>query len=122
MAAYNKFNDFVEKLMGKEHDLFGTGASADDVYIYLSNVAPDAELDLIKTDLAEFAGGTGYTAGGSDTTWNATRSTTTVTAIGTKVTWTATAGDWAQFQYVVMYNNTTATDMLIAWWDYLSGL
>lgn len=123
MATYNKFNIFVEDLMNKVHDLFGT-TSADLLKIYLSNTTPDAAADAVKTDLAEISAGSGYTAGGEDTQNDGTRSTGTFTLTGTKVVWTAAGGSIGPFRYVVLYNDTPTSpaDPLIAWWDYGSAI
>ncbi len=121
MATYNKFEQFALDLMSEVHDI---GATADLLRIYLANVLPDAGLDLIKTDLAEIAAGNGYTAMGEDTQNSGAEASGTFTLTGTKVVWTATTGGIAQFRYVVLYNDTSATplDPLIAWWDYGSAL
>ena len=117
MATYNKFQDFVEALGLGEHNL-NTGT----LKCYLSNTAPDAAADADKADLAEFAGGTGYTAGGEDTQNSWAEAAGTATLTGTAITWTAGAADWVAFRYVVLYNDTHATDGLISWWDYGGGL
>lgn len=116
-ASYNKFQDFVEQLGLAVHNLNTATLS-----VYLSNAAPSASLDAVKADLAEIAAGNGYTAGGSDTqnTWAESAGTGTLT--GTAVTWTASGGAIAQFRYVVLYNDTAASDNLIGWWDYGSAL
>lgn len=121
MAAYNKFNQFVEDLGLGEHVL---SAAGDVLKVYLSNAVPDAALDLIKTDLAEFAGGTGYVAGGTDIQNGWSEAAGTATLTGVDVVWTAGASDWAAFRYVVLYNDTNAAplDPLISWWDYGSAL
>ena len=121
MATYNKFFDFTEQLCSAKHDLTAAGHV---LKIYLSNTTPDATLDTIKTDLAEFAGGTGYTAGGEDAQNTLAEASGTTTITGTKVVWTATAADWVAFRYVVLYNDTQTSpvDPLVAWWDYGSAL
>jgi hypothetical protein len=119
MAAFNKFQIFVEDLTNKVHDLFGSGGAADAIKIYLSNAVPDAALDAVKADLAEITAGNGYTAGGASVTPNGTRATGTYTLTGTKVVWTAAGGTIGPFQYVVLYNDTPAApaDPLVGWWD-----
>jgi hypothetical protein len=125
MASYVKFQTFPEHLTNKVHDLFGTaGSTADTCKIYLSNTAPNVSTHAVKADLAEFAGGTGYTAGGASVTNVGTRSSGTYTMAATDVVWTAGAGDWVAFRYVVLYNDTPTSpaDPLIAYWDYASAL
>lgn len=114
MASYNKFNIFVEDLTNKVHDLFGTN---DTLKILLTLTAPVAT-NSVKTDLTEIAAGNGYTAGGEDSQNDGTRATGTFTLVGTKVVWTASGGAIANFRYVALYNDTSASDSLIAWWDH----
>lgn len=117
IAAYNKFQDFVEQLGLAVHNLNTATLS-----VYLSNATPSASLDAVRADLAEIANGNGYTTGGIDTqnTWAEAAGTGTLT--GTKAVWTAAGGSMAAFQYVVLFNDTAASDPLIAWWDYGSAL
>ena len=122
MASYVKFDQFVEDLSNKIHDVFGTaGAGADTLSVYLSNAAPTAATNKVKGDLAEITNHNGYTAPVS--TGNVgVRSTTTVTVTGTNVTITASGGTVGPFQYVVLYNFTAASVPLIAYWNYGSAL
>ncbi len=122
MAAYNKYNDFVEQLCLGKHLL---GAADHVCKIYLSNVAPTAT-DTIKPGTAtEFTpGGTGYTAGGEDVQNTVTETPAgTATVAGTKVVWTAATTTWNTFRYVVFYNFTQTSPNLplISWWDYGAG-
>jgi hypothetical protein len=119
MAAYNKFNQFVEDVALGVHNL-DTGA----LKCYLSNAAPSASADAIKADLAEIAGGNGYTGGGHDAAASLAESAGTATLTGTKIVITASGGTIGPFQYVVLYNDTPTSpaDPLIAWWNYGSAL
>ena len=125
MASYNKFNIFCYDLCSGYHKL---GAADDVVKVYLAATAtsPGAETDAVKADITEFAGGTGYTAGGSDVQNTLSRSTATTTMASTDVVWTAGAADWNAFQFVVAYNSSHTTPgpnlPLISWWDYGSAL
>lgn len=121
MAAYNKFQQFVEDLGKGVHQLHAAGHT---LKVYLSNATPDAAADAVKADLAEFAGGTGYTSGGTDVQNDYTESSGTASLTGVDVVWTAGAADWNQFRYVVLYNDTPSSpaDPLISWWDYGTGL
>jgi len=121
VATYNKFNSFVEYLMNKEMDLFGT---AETINAYYSNATPSATADFTKADLAEITNQNGYTAP-VDTQNDSTRTTTTVTLTGVSFTTTASSGTVGPFQYVVIYDDTPTApnaDILIAWWDYASAL
>lgn len=116
MAAFNKFNQFVQDLAEKVHNL-----SSDQLDVYLSNATPDAAADLVKADLAEIATGNGYT-GPVDTQNTGAEASGTYTLTGTKVVITASGGSIAAFRYVVLINQTATNDPLIGWWDYGSAL
>lgn len=119
MAAYNKFQDFVEQLALAKHNL-----NTDALHVYLSNAAPSASLDAVKADLAEITAGNGYTADGIDTLNTYAESTGTGTLTGTKAVWTASGGNIGPFQYVALMNVTQTSPLkpLIGWWDYGSAL
>lgn len=117
--TYNKFNQFIDDVMGKVHDLVGTGGStADQVFCALSNSAPVAT-NTILANITQIANGNGYTTGGSDAQNTGSTSSGTFTLTGTNITWTAGPSAMAAFQYIVAYNNTPTSpaDPLIAWWD-----
>lgn len=115
MATYNKFNAFVEALAEKVHNL-----GSDTLKVYLSNATPDAANDAVKADLAEISAGNGYTAGGNTATQTSSSQTAGVykLVLADPATWTATGGSIGPFRYAVLYNDTSASDNLIAWWDY----
>lgn len=119
MAAFNKFQQFVEDVGLGVHNL-NTGT----LKIYLSNTTPDAAADAVKADLAEITAENGYTAGGADTQNTYTESGGTGSCVGTDVVWTASGGTIGPFRYVVLYNDTPTSpaDPLIGWWDYGSAL
>jgi hypothetical protein len=115
VATYNKFNAFVEALAEKVHNL-----GSDTLKVYLSNATPDAANDAVKADLAEISAGNGYTAGGNTATQTSSSQTAGVykLVLADPATWTATGGSIGPFRYAVLYNDTSASDNLIAWWDY----
>lgn len=124
MASYVKFNQFVEDLTAKVHDLFGTaGSTADTCKVYLSNTSPTVATNAVKGDLAEITNQNGYTAPVSVANAG-TRSSGTFTMQGTSLTITASGGTVGAFRYVVLYNDTPTSpaDPLIAYWDYGSAL
>lgn len=121
MAAYNKFQDFAEQLVSGKHDFTAAGHV---FKVYLSNAAPSAAADAVKADLAEIAGGNGYTAGGVDIQNSVSEAAGTATVACVDVVITAAGGSVGPFQYVAVYNDTQTSpaDPLVNWWDYGSAL
>lgn len=116
MVSYNKFQDFVEQQLIGTHDW-----DANTFKIYLSDATPSTSADAVKADLAEIASGGGSTAGGNATTISVSESSGTAKVVGTDpTTWTGSGGGIAQFRYVALYNDSSASDNLVAWWDYAS--
>lgn len=113
MANYNKFEGFVGYL-----GLGAVNLNTDTLKVYLSNAAPSASADDVIGDLAEITPEHGYAAGGADTTNTYSEANGTGTLGATDVVWTGTGGSFGPFRYVVLYDDTHASDILIAWWDY----
>jgi hypothetical protein len=114
MAAFNKFDQFVEDLASGVHQLHAAGHT---LKVYLSNAAPSASADAIKTDLAEITNQNGYTAPVDiQNDMTQTSGTATVTAVDVVITATGAVGP---FQYAVIYNDTPTSpaDPLIGWYD-----
>jgi len=118
MAAYNKFNDFIEQVFLGKH-LLGTHVFK----IFLSNEQPLAA-DTVKADIADITAGNGYTAGGTDAALTEAEAAGTLTVTGTSVLWTASGGTIGPFQFVVCYNDTQTApaDALVCWWDRAAAL
>lgn len=118
MAAFNKFQDFVDQIGKGKHDF-----STHTIKVLLTNVAPVAT-NSVKADLTEIAAGNGYTAGGNSVTPVWSETTGTASLAGTDVTFTASGGAMATFRYVVLYNDSTTSpaDALIGWWDHGSAV
>lgn len=119
MVAAVKFQDFVEQLGLAQHNL-----NTDTLNIALTNTAPvntQTVFDAVTAHAAP-AAANGYTAGGHDITnvWSETGGTATLT--GTDVTITATAGGIGPFRYIVLYNVTSATDLLVMYYDHGSSI
>lgn len=112
MAAFNKFNCFVQDVGRGLHNL-----NSDTLKVVLSNTAPLAANGVL-TDITEISAGNGYTAGGLPVGSVAyTQSAGTATLTGNAVVWTAT-GAMGPFRYAVLYNSTATGKNLIGWWDY----
>jgi hypothetical protein len=119
MATYNKFNQFVQDLANKKHDL-----SADTLKVMLTNSAPVAT-NAILSDITEIGTGNGYSAGGTQaTTTSSTQSSGTEKLIVADVVFTASGGTIGPFRYAVFYNATQSTPLkpLIGWHDYGSAI
>lgn len=120
MAAYNKFNQFVEDLAKKVYNL-----NADSLKVLLVNTAPVAT-NSIKADLTEIAAGNGYTAGGNAAAFSsgAQSSGTYKLVLTDPAVWTAAGGTIGPFRYAVLYDDTPSSPAkpLIAWWDYGSSI
>lgn len=113
MASYTKFNQFVEDLNKKIHDV-----SADTLKIMLTNVAPVAT-NSIKADLTEISAGNGYTAGGTQAVFTSAAQTSgTFKLVVADVVFTASGGSIGPFRYAVFLNTTPVAGPLISYWDY----
>lgn len=120
-SSWNKFNCFVEDMAEKVHNL---GSDALTVAFCAAANAPVAT-NTILANLTQVA----YT--NVVTTPNASRVigvTSSAQTSGTyklvlpDMTVTATGGAIAAFRYVVIYNDTSTSDSLIAWLDYGSDV
>lgn len=112
MSAYNKFNVFVSDLAQKVHNL-----GSDTLKIMLTDVAPVAT-NTVKANITEITAGNGYVAGGMTATLVSDVDTAGVyKLILAQVSLTASGGSVAQFRYAVLYNSTTASGNLIAYFD-----
>jgi hypothetical protein len=113
MAVANRFNAFIEFVNEKAIDW------DNDVFVLaLTNTAPVAT-NSVLADITQIA----YT--------NLSSRTVTISAAGqASGAYTATAaqlvltasGAVAAFRYVVLYDDTAASDPLVAWWDYGSAI
>jgi len=113
MATYNKFQPFVEALAEKQHDL-----GADQLVIALTNSAPTAGMaqlsEITQIDYTDCSSRNITTSDSSQTagTYKLTLTDLTLTSSGTV----------GPFRYVVIYNDTSTNDRLIAWFDYGSSI
>jgi hypothetical protein len=113
MAAFNKFNSFVEAIAEKSHNL-----GSDTLKVVLTNSAPVAG-NTVLANITQIANGNGYTTGGATATISASSQTSgTYKLVLADVSWTASGGSIGPFQYAVLYNDTATNDELIGYYDY----
>lgn len=114
MAAYAKYNCFVEDLAEKKHDL-----ASDVLKIALTNTLPLAT-HAVLSDIGEITAGNGYTAGGNQALQASSSQTggTYSLALNDPATWVAAGGQIGPFRYAVLYNATNPANPLICSWDY----
>lgn len=111
--TYNRFNSFSEAIAEKIHNL-----GSDTLRVALSNTAPVAT-NTQFSNITEIAAGNGYTANGEALTVTSSSQTagTYTCVITSDIVWTASGGNIAAFQYIVVYNDTATNDELIGYWD-----
>lgn len=118
MATFTKYETFVENLCNKLIDAFGT---TDTWKAVIHTDAPVVATDNGLADLTQIGGSNGYTAGGENITYNATRSGGTVTATAVDVVWTASGGNLGASttgRYVSIYDDTSTSDNVLCSYDY----
>lgn len=116
MATFNKFNSFVEAVAEKKHDL---GSDTLTVALCAAANAPDSG-DAVLTDLTQVT----YTYCSSRviTTTSSAQTSGTYKLVLQDLTLTASGGSVGPFRYVVIYNDTAASDELIGYYDYGSEI
>lgn len=120
MASYVKYEPFVEHFANKLIDAFGT---TDTWRAVIHTDAPVVATDAALSDLTEIGNSNGYTTGGENITYNATRGSGTVTSTATDVVWTASAGNLGGSttgRYVSIYDDSSSGNYLLNYYDYAS--
>jgi hypothetical protein len=119
MAAFNKFNQFVEFLAEAVFDF-----ENDTLKIILTNTAPVAT-NQVAAELTEIAATGGYTAGGLAVTVASHGQTAGVyTLVLDDLAILATGESIGPFRYFVLVDDTPTTpaDPLVGWWDFGSAI
>lgn len=114
MASFNKFQPFVEALAEKVHNL-----GSDTLKVALTNSAPSAANGVLA-DITEID----YTNCSSRTisTSSSAQTSGTYKLVLTDIVLTASGGTVGPFQYIVIYNDTAASDNLIGYYNYGSSI
>jgi hypothetical protein len=119
MAAFNKFQNFVEDIGKAVHNF-----SSHTLKMALTNTAPNAT-DTVLANITQISATGGYSSGGytlDSVTWAETSGTAKLTIADEVIT--ASGGSVGPFRYLVLYNDTPTSpaDPLIGWYDYGSNL
>lgn len=118
MATLNKFNQFVEDLAEKVHNL---GSDQLVVALVAAADAPVAT-NSVLADLTQVS----YTncSTRNITTTSSAQTTGTYKLVLTDLVLTASGGSVGPFRYIVLYNDTPTSpaDPLIGWYDYTSDV
>ena len=121
MATFTLCHEFIFSLGGSDIDLDSNTFKA-----VLTNTAPTAAGSTVLTDITQIANGNGYTTGGAtlaSVTWAETGAGTGIWQwTSADFSWTASGGSIATFRYVVIYDDTSASDKLVGFLDYGSAL
>ena len=117
MAAYQKVQQFIEKVFEKAYD-FG----ADTFKVALSNTAPTATSTTWNTtNFPAPAAANGYTAGGNTLTISSSaQSAGTYKWVIADSTFTATAGGIGPFRYAIIYHSVSGD--IVGYYDYGSSI
>lgn len=118
MASYVKYECFVEDVAEKVHNL-----GSDTLKVALTNSAPNVSTHTGLADITEITAQNGYSAGGAAAAQSSSaQSGGTYKLVLADTTITASGGSFGPFRYVVLYNDTSTGDKLIAYWDYGSSI
>ena len=114
MATFVKFQPFIEQLAEKVHNLGG-----DTLTVALTNTAPNAT-DATLSQITQIS----YTNCSSRalTTSASSQTSGTYKLVIDDLVLTASGGSVGPFRYVVIYNDTAASDQLICYFDYGSSI
>lgn len=112
MATPIKFNSLSEALCEAVHNL-----GSDALKVALSNTAPSASSAQLS-DITQITAANGYSSGGfAITVSSSEQAGGTYSLVLNAATLTASGGSIGPFRYVVLYNDTAASDELIAYFD-----
>jgi hypothetical protein len=112
MATYTKFQSFVEALAEGVHNL-----SSDAITVALSNAsnAPSASADAVLADITTVS--TANLDDVTPTVSSSSQTSGTYKLVLADLTMTA-SGAVGPFRYVILFNDTAASDPLICFFDY----
>lgn len=113
MAAFTLFDQFIEDVYHKVHNL-----SSDQLKVALTNTLPDTANDAVLADITEIS----YTnLSARDFTLVSSGQTAGAYKLVVADLVLTASGSVGPFRYIVIYNDTAASKNLIGWADYGSN-
>ncbi len=121
MATFTLFDEFKKRLGDGDIDL--TTSTGHAFKFMLTNTAPNVADHDDKADLTAVTGGS-YADVAITHSWSETGAGTGVWrfAANADPTWTPSGTAFSTFRYVVVYDDTHASDALVGYWDNGSGI
>ena len=119
MASFVKFSTFVEAVAEGGHNL-----GSDTINVALFNTAPTAATDTVFAPGGAHpppAAANGYAVSEAAHVTSA-QTAGTYKLVLSDVVFTAAGGSIGPFRYAILYNDTSATDLLIGYYDYGSSV
>jgi hypothetical protein len=121
MAAFNKFNNFVEHLAEGVHNFSSDSTCTPTIALCSAANAPLASYGTLSS-ITQIS----YTNCSSRvmTVTSSTQTSGTYKLVLADLVLTASGGSVGPFRYVVLYNDDTTpiVDALIGWWDYTTDI
>lgn len=120
MPAVILFDDFVDSLARKRHDL-----SADTFRVALTNVAPDQAADAVLADITQISNAGGYAPAIVTLPWAETAAGSGIWQLGdgsADYSYVPVGASFDAFQWVVLYNDSSTDDRLIGYIAYPSAI
>lgn len=114
MAAFTFFDQFIEDAMHGVHNL-----STAQLKVALTNTLPDSTNDAVLADITEISSYANLST--RNITTNSSGQTAGVYKLAIADLVLTASGAVDAFRYIVIYNDTAASDNLIGWADYGSS-
>ncbi len=91
--------------------------ASDTIKAVFTNSAPSSS-NTVLADITQISAGGGYSTGGFAVTVALSETSGVAKVTMTDYTFTASGGSVGPFRYVVIYNDTSASDKLVCYFDY----
>jgi len=118
-ASFVKFKSFVGAFAKGEHCF---GDCGDVLKVYLSNTAPSAAEDTVKSDIPGIVEQNGYSESVLDVTWDIDEESGNAMLLASDVIYMASGGSFGPFRYVVIYNDSHTNDALVCFADLMQEI